>query len=84
MTKPKDIDDFFRFVLTKYDSLRYPQVDPFVKFYCYFNALVRPNLHSWTRFRGLNSDDFPFFGTSLALLEAKLVPFKDWKEIGDI
>ena len=30
------------------------------------------------QFRGLNSDDFPFFGTSLALLEAELAPFKDW------
>ena len=27
-----------------------PQVDPFVKFYCMFNALVRPNLKRWTGF----------------------------------
>ena len=27
-----------------------PQVDPFVKFYCIFNALVRPNLKRWTGF----------------------------------
>ena len=27
---------------------------------------------------------FLFFGTSLALLEAELVPFKYWEEIGDI
>ena len=27
---------------------------------------------------------FLFFGTSLALLEAELAPFKDWEEIGDI
>jgi len=26
---------------------------------------------------------FLFFGTSLALLEAELAPFKDWEEIGD-
>ena len=27
---------------------------------------------------------FLFFGTSLALLEAELAPFKDWEEIGEI
>ena len=27
---------------------------------------------------------FLFFGTSLALLEAELAPFKDWEEIGNI
>ena len=27
---------------------------------------------------------FFFFGTSLALLEAELAPFKDWEEISDI
>ena len=27
---------------------------------------------------------FLFFGTSLALLEAELAPFKDWEDIGDI
>ena len=27
---------------------------------------------------------FLFFGTSLALLEAELAPFKDWEEIVDI
>ena len=27
-----------------------PQVDPFVKFYCIFNALVRQNLQRWTGF----------------------------------
>ena len=27
---------------------------------------------------------FLFFGTSLALLEAELAPFKDWEETGDI
>ena len=26
------------------------QVDPFVKFYCIFNALVQPNLRRWTGF----------------------------------
>ena len=26
---------------------------------------------------------FLFFGTSLALLEAELAPFKDWEGIGD-
>ena len=45
---------------------------------------MQPNLQRWTGFGlliiwGLNSDDFPFFfGTSLALLEAELAPFKDW------
>ena len=27
---------------------------------------------------------FLSFGTSLALLEAELAPFKDWEDIGDI
>ena len=27
---------------------------------------------------------FLFFGTSLALLEAELAPFKDWEDIGNI
>ena len=30
--------------------LRHPQLGPYFKFYCYFNALVRPNLQSWTGF----------------------------------
>ena len=38
-----DMPDFFVFFGT-------PQVDPFVKFYCMFNALVRPNLKRWTGF----------------------------------
>ena len=37
-----------------------------------------------SQFQGLNFDDFPFFGTSVALLEAELAPFKDWEEIGNI
>ena len=46
--------------------LGHPELDPFFKFYCYFNALVRPNLQRWTEFGlliifWLNSDDFPFF-----------------------
>ena len=35
-------------------------------------------------FRGLNSDDFPFFISSLGPLEAELAPFKDLHENGDI
>ena len=30
--------------------LGHPELDPFFKFYCYFNALVRPNLQRWTEF----------------------------------
>ena len=56
---------------------------PKSNFSAIFDALVRPNLQSWT-FWGLNSDDFPFFKPYLALLEAELAPFKDWEEIGNI
>ena len=28
----------------------HPEVDPFFKFYSYFNAVAQPNLHCWTRF----------------------------------
>ena len=35
-------------------------------------------------FRGLNSDDFPFFTSSLGPLEPELDLFKDLKENGDI
>ena len=28
----------------------YPEVDPFFKFYSYFNAVAQPNLHCWTGF----------------------------------
>ena len=34
--------------------------------------------------RGLNFEDFPFFTSSIGLLEAELAQFKDLKEIGDI
>ena len=27
---------------------------------------------------------FLFFGTSVALLEAELAPFKDWEDMGDL
>ena len=62
----------------------HPQLDPFVKFYCIFNALVRPNLQRWTGFDVLIIFGvkfwwfFSFFETSLALLEAELAMFKDW------
>ena len=55
-------------------------------FWVKIRAPVRPNRQRWTGFDwlillGVNSEDFPFFKTSLALLEAELAPFKDWEEI---
>ncbi len=36
--------------IQKKHLLRDPEVDPFIKFYSYFNDVAQPNLHSWIGF----------------------------------
>ena len=41
---------FWPFPSKKKHIFWYPEVDPFFKFYSYFNAVAQPNLHCWTGF----------------------------------
>ena len=47
--------------------LRNPQLDPFVKFYCNFNALMRLNLQRWTGFDLLKISRWLWSGWNILL-----------------
>ena len=51
--------------LKKKHFLLHPQLDPILKFYCYFNSLVLPNMMRWTWFDLLIISGVKFWWFSL-------------------